>query len=99
MSRYEQIVFLEHDSVNQESYLEAIRIFNDDGTEAAINHLSNWHYPGEHDTRDELGAGSTDDVYPGACEQTGYTLTVNTGLDYIGLEYDLEARSIPSCDW
>jgi len=85
MARYEQVIFLDSDA----DYDEFEEILKDDGIEAALKHLQQWHYPGEHDTREELGYGSSDHVYePG----DGYSMAWNTGLSYVSLEYDTEAE-------
>ena len=63
---------------------EAFRILHHDGEEAATRYLSEWHYPGEHETVEQLAAGSSDDVYR---DGNGYVLSYNRGLGYIGLEF------------
>lgn len=78
--RYERVVFMQDDEAD-----EVLRVLDEQGEEAAIEHLSQWHYPGEHDGDDELAAGSSDDVYT---SDDGYVLTWNTRLGYVGLEYD-----------
>lgn len=77
---YEQVVFLQGDEAE-----EALEIFREDGADAAADHLKQWHYPGEHEVRATSGAGGSDDV---TNTDDGYILTVNTGLDYIGLEFN-----------
>lgn len=74
----ERIIFLQGDSA-----IEALEIYNEEGIDAAFAYLSEWHYPGEHETSDTLGAGTSDCVYKSA----EYVLTVNESLGYIGLEY------------
>jgi len=74
----ERIVFLQGDEAD-----EALKLYQDKGCEAALQYLSEWHYPGEHETSDKYSAGSSDTTY----EIAGYRLTVNTALNYIGLEY------------
>jgi hypothetical protein len=93
MSRYEQIIFLEEQSVNHDSAAEALRLYDEESTHAAIEYLMQWHYPGEHATRNEPGAGTADDVTEGEGDQAGYILSVNNGLGYIGLEYDTEYQA------
>lgn len=80
----ERIIDLDHDSVNQETYLEVKALLDEQGPKAAIDFLKQWHYPGEHETADEPGAGTADDVDE---DSDGYILTYNSGLDYIALEY------------
>ncbi len=81
MKVYEQVIFLQGSEAD-----EALDILDDDGTQAAMDHLKQWHYPGEHDTRADPGAGTSDDTY----ESGGYTLVWNTGLEYIGLEFEAD---------
>ena len=77
---YERVIFLQGNSAD-----EALEIYNQHGAEAALLYLEQWHYPGEHETATELGAGTSDRVY----EIAGYILTVNTRVGYIGLEYEV----------
>ena len=77
----ERIIFI-HDY--EEAGSEALRILDDDGEEAAIRYLSQWHYPGEHEIADALAAGTSDDAYH---DSNGYVLTYNRGLGYIELEF------------
>lgn len=66
---------------------EALDILDEEGEEAALEHLAQWHHPGEHETSDEESAGDDDDVF----EQDGYILSWNSRIGYIGLEFDTEA--------
>ena len=79
----ERIIFLEHDSVNQDDYNTVKALLDEHGEQAAIEFLKRWHYPGEHETADEESAGTADDTFE---DDEGYILTWNSGLDYIGLE-------------
>lgn len=79
MGNFENVVFLDNDEA-----AEALEILDIHGEDAAILHLSLWHYPGEHETRDETRAGSSDRVYT---DKNGYRLIYNLGLGYIGLEW------------
>ena len=81
MKVYEQVIFLQGDEAD-----EALDILDEDGEAAALNFLKQWHYPGEHDTRADPGAGTSDETY----ESDGYTLVYNTGLEYIGLEFEAD---------
>ncbi len=81
--RYEQIVFLQGDEAN-----EAMEILNNDGQDATLEYLKQWHHPGEHDGSNTLGAGSADKVF----EKDGYTMNWNPYLPYIGLVYDTEKQ-------
>ncbi len=78
---YEQIIFLQGDQA-----IEALEIEINKGNQAAIDHLSGWHHPGEHATSSELGAGASDFTIE---TEDGYILTVNHALGYIGLEFNL----------
>jgi hypothetical protein len=77
--QWERVVFLQGEEAD-----EALAVLDERGEEAALSYLADWHYPGEHETADEPGAGSSDDVYD---DGTGYRLTYNRGLGYIGLEW------------
>lgn len=85
MARYERVIFAEDYT---EAGKEAFEILDADGPDEVISFLSEWHYPGEHDSADELGHGTADETYYD--ENSGYWLSWNTGLGYIGLEYDTE---------
>lgn len=85
---FEQIIFFQADD---ETTQIALEIYENQGHEAAIKHLSEWHNPGEHETAHKPSAGTSDDTY----RHDGYILTVNTSLGYIGLEYS----SIPICEY
>lgn len=80
--RYENVVFAQSDDAD-----EPLEILSEKGEEEAIEYLAQWHYPGEHETNDELQAGSSDTVFE---SDDGYILTYNNGLGYIGLEFDTE---------
>ena len=75
---YEDIICLKGEQAS-----EALGILNEHGEQAVIDYLAQWHYPGEHMTRDEPGAGRSDTVYTSG----DYILTYNQGLEYVGLEY------------
>ena len=80
--KYENIVFAQGDDAD-----EPLEILDSEGPWAAVDYLQEWHYPGEHEINDELQAGGSDEVYRTA---EGYVLTWNTGLGYIGLEYEID---------
>jgi len=82
----ERIIFLQDDS---ETTKEALKIFDEEGYLKTIEYLSQWHFPGEHETSNELGHGTADRIY----KYNGYILSVNLGLNYIGLEYQEEVRA------
>lgn len=77
---YENVVFLQGDDA-----AEALQIFNNQGVDALLQYLTQWHYPGEHEVVQEVGSGSTDEVI----EKDGYIINVNPRYDYVGLTYDL----------
>lgn len=79
--KVERIIFLQGDAAN-----EALEIYDKNGCEGALQYLDQWYYPGEHDTASELSHGTKDTVY----YISDYVLTVNTALNYIGLEYIIE---------
>ena len=83
MSRYERIAFTDGDDAD-----EPLQILDDLGVAAAIDYLAEWHDPGEHETSDELGHGTDDNHY--FDENSGYHLSWNSRLGYIGLEFDTE---------
>ncbi len=76
--KIERIIFLQGEQAD-----EALELYRNTGAEGVLQYLSEWHYPGEHETVSEYGAGSSDRTY----EIGGYKLTVNLNLNYIGLEY------------
>lgn len=78
--RYEEVVFLQGDEAYQ-----PLEILDREGKDAAMEYLKQWHYPGEHMGRKDLGHGSSDYTY----EKDGYIMSWNPGLEYIGLQYDL----------
>lgn len=77
--RYEDIIFLQGQEAD-----ETMDILNNDGRDAAMAHLMQWHYPGEHMGRNELPHGTQDKTY----EKDGYIMAWNPHLPYIGLTYD-----------
>lgn len=62
---------------------EALELYNEHGVTALFNHLVQWHYPGEHEITDELGAGTTDRII----KIGNYVLTINSRVGYCGLEH------------
>jgi hypothetical protein len=79
--RYEQIVFLDGSEADH-----ALNILMQDGNEEAIEYLKQWHYPGEHDGREDLGTGTSDKTF----KKDGYIMFWNNPIGYIGLVYDTE---------
>lgn len=79
--RYEDVVYMQ----GQEAE-EALEILSNFGRDAALKHLQQWHYPGEHMGRNEESQGSMDNVY----RKDGYIMFWNTHIPYIGLQYDTE---------
>lgn len=78
---FEQVIFLNDYDPEGE---KALGMIEDGDLEGALNYLQNWHWPGEHETREESGRGYDDEVY----ESDDYIMAWNTGLGYIGLEYE-----------
>lgn len=78
--RYEDVMFAQGEDAN-----EPLDILNNQGEEAALKYLQQWHSPGTHMGSDKLGHGSGDQTY----EKDGYIMAWNFPLNYIGLQYDL----------
>lgn len=77
--KYESVVFLQGEEAD-----EPLKILNDQGEDAALEYLKQWHDYGHHMGSDSLSHGSNDGTY----EKDGYHMSWNTGLDYIGLDYE-----------
>ena len=77
---YESVVFCQGDDPT-----EPLDILDDQGHEAVIDYLKQWHDPGRHDTHTQPCYGQEDRTY----EHEGYVLSWNHRLGYIGLEYRL----------
>lgn len=84
--RYEQIVFMQGQEAD-----EVMDILNNDGEDAAMDYLKQWHYPGEHDGRNDIGAGTQDKIF----KKDGYIMNWNPYLPYIGLVYDTQYEVEP----
>lgn len=82
----EDVIHLEEDSINGEDATQVLDMIKAGDMEGALEYLKRWHYPGEHQTRESQGIGSSDDTF----EKDGYTLYWNTGLGYVGLVYEDE---------
>jgi len=78
--KYERVIFLQGDEAD-----EALKILDEEGQDAALEYLKQWHDPGNHMGSDELGHGTRDRTY----EKDGYHMSWNSYLNYIGLEYEL----------
>lgn len=83
--RYENVVFMQ----GEDAY-EPLEILNQNGEDAALDYLEQWHDPGNHEGTNELGHGSSDRIY----EKDGYIMSYNTSLGYIGLQYDFQANEM-----
>ena len=81
MIEYGRIVFLQNEQAD-----EALQILNDQGTEAAIEHLAQWDNADAVEVTEEPSSGDDDDVF----EDEHYRLSWNSKLNYIGLEAILE---------
>jgi len=82
--RYENVVFIQGDEAE-----EPLSILDNQGPEAALVHLKQWHNHGEHEGTNELSAGSADKTF----EKDGYIMIWNSAVGYIGLQYDTEFGS------
>ncbi len=87
MSRYERVLFTQNEQDAGDFFL----ILEHDGASAALDHLAQWHNPGEHETESEPSHGRDDQVYM----RDGYTMSWNRALGYCALEFDTE----PTCQW
>lgn len=83
---YEDVVFLQGDEAD-----EPLNILNNQGEDAAMEYLKQWHDTGNHMGSDSLGHGSGDQTY----EKDGYTMAWNFQLNYIGLQYELAQMDNP----
>lgn len=76
--KIERVVFMQGNEAD-----EALNIYHEEGVSALLNHLIQWHYPGEHEISNELSAGASDRII-----QVGnYVLTINSRIGYCGLEH------------
>jgi hypothetical protein len=58
-----------------------------DGKDEAMDYLVQWHQPGNHETSEDTGFGSSDKTY----ERDGYTMAWNPSIGYITLVHDLNS--------
>lgn len=77
--RYERVIFLDGEEAD-----EAFEILNNQGKDAALEYLKQWHDYGNHMGSDSLGTGTSDRTY----EKDGYIMGWNEPLGYIGLDYE-----------
>lgn len=77
----ERVVFMQDSNAT-----ETLDILYQNGQAAALEHLKQWHNPGEHETDTRWGYGAADYTY----REGRYLMTYNTGLGYVGLEYRVE---------
>ena len=77
--KYEDVVFMQGEEAD-----EALEILRNQGEEAALQHLQQWHNPGQHMGNAELGHGSSDQTF----EKDGYIMSWSFPLNYIGLQYE-----------
>ena len=80
--RYEQVVFLQDHEADH-----ALNILMQDGKDEAMDYLMQWHQPGNHETSEDTGFGSSDKTY----ERDGYTMAWNPSIGYITLVHDLNS--------
>lgn len=82
-NEWENIVFQQGDDAN-----EALDVYFRHGPKAAIKHLMQWHFPGEHEVLDkhpDKKAGTTDSLHHHKVKGINYVLTANPRYNYIGL--------------
>jgi hypothetical protein len=80
--RYEQVIYLQDHEADH-----ALNILMQDGEDEAMDYLMQWHQPGNHETSEETGFGSSDKTY----ERDGYIMAWNPSLGYISLVHDLDS--------
>lgn len=78
--KYEQIIYLQGHQAEH-----VLEILKSKGEEAALEHLKQWHYPGEHEVDRKL-SGTTDNHY----YQGDYVVYYSSLVEYIGLECKVE---------
>ena len=83
MDKYENVVFLQGEEAE-----EPLRILNDEGEDAALEYLMQWHDVGNHEGTDELNHSENDNVY----EVGNYIMSWNNRLGYIGLQYEFDVN-------
>ena len=79
--RYEEIMFAQGNEA-----IPIMDILYNDGEEAALNHLRQWHFAGQHKMSDIPGHGELDKTF----SQDGFTMSWNPYIPYIGLTYDTQ---------
>ncbi len=79
MTAYERVVFMQGEDAE-----EALSILEEQGRDAAIDYLAEWHNCGSHEEEDAPAAGEDDYTYE---TEDGYLLSYNLRLGYIGLEH------------
>lgn len=77
--RYEEVIYLQDNEANH-----VLNILKQDGKDEAMDYLMQWHQPGNHESSNELGIGTSDRVY----KRGGYIMYWNHSLGYIGLVFD-----------
>lgn len=88
--KYEDVVFMQGEEAE-----EPLEILRNQGEEAALKYLIQWHQPGSHMGKAEHGHGSSDQTY----EKDGYLMSWNFPLNYIGLEFDLSQINEEDDKW
>ena len=73
--KYEDVIFLDGSEAD-----EALEILDNQGEDAALEYLKQWHSPGQHMGSQQLGHGTSDKTY----EKDGYIMSWNFPLGYIG---------------
>lgn len=78
--KYEQVVFMQGEEADA-----VLEVLDDQGEEAALEYLAQWHNPGEHEVRDESAAGTDDNEF----RDGDYILSWNNHFGYIGLQHEI----------
>lgn len=79
----ERVVFLECDQDAE----ELIHKLESDQEDEVMHYLTNFHFPGTHETASEHWASPEDTVHHCSGEWEGYVVTYNYDNDTIGLEW------------
>ncbi|MDG1950824.1 MAG: hypothetical protein P8J32_08495, partial [bacterium] len=79
--RYEEVVFMQGEEAHT-----VLDIIDQQGEEAGLKYLMQWHDPGNHMGTTQVPHGSGDQLY----QKDGYTLSYSPSLGYVGLIYDMQ---------
>ena len=87
--KYEEVVFMQGQEADK-----PLSILEQQGEDAALEYLKQWHFFGSHMGSAETGHGSGDQTY----EKDGYIMSWNTQLSYIGLQYKFPEENTDNPD-